>query len=103
MIINPWFFYILQLCNDLREAIMIAGIISVGACVLLFIENSVEGSSHPTKPFFIAGIILMFAGKIIPTRDTLLLMKASEFITYDNAQLTVDALKSAIDYAASLM
>ena len=103
MIVNQWFFYVLQLCTDLREGIILAGVFSVAAGVLLFIKNSIESSSHPIKPFFIAGIIFVFAGKVIPTRDTLLLMKASEFITYDNVQLTVDTFKSAIDYATSLM
>lgn len=102
MIINPWFFYALQLFSNLKTAMILIGTIFIFAGVFCFIENDISKSSYKVKPQMIAGVCFFIAAMILPSKDTLLLMKASEFVTYDNAQLTVEALKTAIDYAATL-
>ena len=102
MIINPWFFYILQLANNLRGFLAIGSGISAFIGILLCIENDISHSTYIIKRWFIIAIIGFMLFSMFPSQDTLLLMKASEFVTYDNVNLTVDALKSAIDYAATL-
>ena len=98
MIINPWFFYVLQLANNLRGFLAIVSGISTFIGILLCIENNI---SH-VKRWFIIAIICFMLFSMFPSQDTLLLMKASEFVTYDNVNLTVNTLKAAIDYAATL-
>lgn len=102
MIINPWFFYVLQLCSNLKSAVMALGMISIAVSFGAFISNDVDGTEFPVKKPLIAGIVLLALHPFIPAKDTLLMMKASELVTYDNVQLTVDAFKQAIDYAATL-
>lgn len=103
MIINPWFFYVLQVSSSIKAAIIISGAAALVLAFLRFVDDEM-GWKHKSiqKPLLI-GIVLCGIACILPSRDTLLLMKASEFVTYDNVQLTVDAFKSAIDYAASIV
>lgn len=99
MIINPWFFYVLQLADSLRGMLIVIGGLALAIGFVLFIENN----TSKVKPCIISSVICFAFVAILPTEKTLLLMKASEFVTYNNVNLTVDALKSAIDYAASLL
>ena len=102
MIINPWFFYVLQLAGNLRGMLIIVGGLAIAIGIALFIENDISRTSHKVKPWFIISVICFALVAVFPSEKTLLLMKASEFVTYNNVNLTVDALKSAIDYAATL-
>jgi hypothetical protein len=95
-------FYALHLFVNLRGLMAALGGIFVFVGVMRFIENDIRGTSYKVKPNLIAGSICLILMLILPSKETLLLMKASEFVTYDNAQLTVEALKTAIDYAATL-
>lgn len=103
MILNPWFFYIMQLSDGFRKCLVAVGIIAVTIGILVFIDNNISNTNIPTKRWFAIGVVSLLIAQLMPSKDTLLLMKASEFVTYDNVQLTVDTFKSAIDYAASLM
>ena len=102
MIINPWFFYMLQLANNLKGSLAVVSGASAFISVMLFIENDISHSTYKVKRWVIIAIICFMLHSVFPSKDTLLLMKASEFVTYDNVNLTVDTLKSAIDYAATL-
>lgn len=102
MIINPWFFYLLQLANNMRGFLAGIGAVSIGIGVVLFIENDISRTTYKVKRWFIVAVVCFMLFSILPSRDTLLLMKASEFVTYDNVNLTVNTLKAAIDYAATL-
>ena len=102
MIVNPWFFYVLQLCSNLKSAVIALGVVLIAVSFGAFISNDVYGTEFPVKKPLIAGIVLIALYPFIPAKDTLLMMKASEFVTSDNVKLTVDALKQAIDYAATL-
>lgn len=103
MIINPWFFYIMQLSDGFRKCLVTVGIIDVIIGIMIFIDNYTSHIRIPTKRWFAIGVVSLLISQLMPSKDTLLLMKASEFVTYDNVQFTVDTFKSAIDYAASLM
>lgn len=103
MIINPWFFYVLQISSSIKTTMFMAGAAAFALVFMRFVDDKI-GWNHKSiqKPFWV-GVVLCGIACIIPSKDTLLLMKASEFATYDNVQLTVDAFKSAIDYAASIV
>ena len=102
MIINPWYFYALQLFTNLRGSLIALGTVLLIFGIICFIENDISHKSYKVTSKLIAGMICLIVALMIPSRETLLLMKAAEFVTYDNANLTVEALKSAIDYAATL-
>lgn len=102
MIINPWFFYVLQLTSSIRNLLAILGACAIAASVVFFIENDVSAKNYRIKPWLISACVFFALFAVFPTKDTLLLMKACEFVTYDNVQITVDAFKQAIDYAATL-
>lgn len=102
MIVNPWFFYVLQLTGNLRGMLVVIGGLAMAIGIMLFIENDIVHKSYKVKPWIIGSVICFAFVAIFPSEKTLLLMKASEFVTYDNVNLTVDTFKSAIDYAATL-
>ena len=102
MIINPWVFYVLQLTSALRNLLAIIGACAAAASVMLFIENNVSDKQYRIKPWLIASCVCFTLFAVFPTKDTLMLMKACEFVTHDNVQTTVDTFKQAIDYAATL-
>ena len=103
-IIDPMWFYWVQIINALRIA-CIAGIaISVFIAVFggLAINDFVCNEGKAYKVLFITcGIVFTISviGAIfIPSRDTLISMMVAKYATYDNAQSVVDAVKSAVDY-----
>jgi len=93
---------VLQLTSSVRNLLAILGACAIAASVILFIENDVSAKHYRIKPWLITACILFALFAVFPTKDTLLLMKACEFVTHDNVQTTVDAFKQAIDYAAML-
>lgn len=85
-----------------RGLLITVGILLIIAGIILFIENDISGATYEVKSKMVTGICCLALAMLIPSRETLLLMKAAEFVTYDNVQNAADAFKSAIDYAATL-
>jgi hypothetical protein len=53
------------------------------------------------KPIIICGIVLaasMIGVVFIPSKNTLIEMQVARFATYENAEWTVETVKSAVDY-----
>jgi hypothetical protein len=43
-------------------------------------------------------VISIIAAIFIPSREALIEMQVAKFVTYENAELSIDAVKSIIDY-----
>lgn len=107
MIIHPFFFYLLQICGEVKIAItMICGAaFVVGA--LLWLVNTDEYIGYKKyrkaglKICIISGIIAC-ASCFIPSKETIILMQASRLFTPEMLQEGINAIKTAIDYAVSL-
>lgn len=116
-IINPSWFYWLDVVNSMRGfmlAAFIVAIIIVGAALILIPWYTDMIREFPTMcaderkavRFFtkalkvgigvcvIAGLFLVF----VPSKETLIEMMIAKQATYENTTWTVDALKSAVDY-----
>lgn len=116
-IINPSWFYWLNVVNSMRGfmlAAFIVAIIIVGAALILIPWYTDMIRAFPTMcaderkavRFFtkalkvgigvcvIAGLFLVF----VPSKETLIEMMIAKQATYENTTWTVDALKSAVDY-----
>ena len=102
MIVNSWYFYALQLVTNLRCLLITLSVLFIVAGIILFIENDISSTTYKVKSKMVIGVCCLALAMLIPSRETLLLMKAAEFVTYDNVQNAADALKSAIDYATTL-
>lgn len=103
-IINPIWFYLLDVCEELKviayifaTILAIAVIVGAGlyACDEFYDD---EKALKNLKKMAIAAIILFVVAIILPSKQTLITMMVAKFATYENAGLTVDAIKGAVDY-----
>lgn len=108
-VINPWFFYWMQVSDTVREALSVlaclAGVslfIAVAVKIgCLFGEESDElkrNTSRVLKASAILFIPLLLLYSFLPSRDTLLSMQVASLATAENAESALAAVQSAVDY-----
>ena len=112
MIVNPWLFYVMNVCSCLKvfSSIMtiVTGVIFCGlGCfyVVAMIDDDIEFNKSletVTKWMFFLFILFTLTFILIPGEDTLLMMQAAKLATIDNVNGVFEALKGAIDYAVSV-
>lgn len=103
--ISPMWFYWISVINNVIVAFQLVAFISGIAllcCILFIIFTECEEEKKnfisiiklivPVFVISVLGIIL------IPTREVLIEMQVAKFATTENAQWTLDAIKSAVDY-----
>ena len=104
--ISPMWFYWISVINNVIVAFQVVAFISgiVLLCCILFIifteceeekNNIISSIIKLIVPVF---VISVFGIILIPTRDVLIEMQVAKFVTTENAQWTLDAIKSAVDY-----
>jgi len=118
-IINPSWFYWLNVVDGIKTALLVVAIVAVivGAIFLVSYFSALEeycgwhgkeGTFKPSKwdllckKISIASVIvtaICIMGLVfIPSKNTLIEMQIAQMATYENAQWTVDSLKSVVDY-----
>lgn len=107
-IINPSWFYWINVVDGLRfVATFVVILLGITAATvsLVYSPDGCEGEKRANVQLkkimpilwvvWIASVLVLI---FIPSKDTLITMMVAKYATYENAGLTVDALKSAIDY-----
>lgn len=114
-VIPPSYFYWLSVCDGLSFVSAAAAVVSVlaaiGCGIAYFVEKDFADTFHDEKTARSAAALLsilrillfvipcsVVCAVFIPSKQTLLSMTVAKFFTYENAQLTVDAIKEAVDY-----
>ena len=114
-VIPPSFFYWLSVCDGLSFVSAAAAVLSVlaaiGCGIAYFVEKDFADTFNDEKNARSAAALLrmlrillfvipcsVVCAVFIPSKQTLLSMTVAKFFTYENAQLTVDAIKEAVDY-----
>ena len=115
-IINPSWFYWINVVDGLRTAFttvaVVFGIVEIIMLVIAAIcyyqgkdygenDSDYKMAKALIKPIIIAGIatvVSIVAAVFIPSREALIEMQVAKFATYENAELGIDAIKSAIEY-----
>lgn len=115
-IVNPSYFYWISVANGLRTAFTVLGVVLLGAEVAMCIVAGIHyimgkdyGKDDPDlqtakaliKPMVICAIALFASFLVsifIPSRNTLIEMLIARYATYENAEWTLDTIKSAVDY-----
>lgn len=116
-IINPSWFYWIDVVDRLSFAVSFVVVllgIMVAAISIIYgvncrIINEYPNASDDEKQInpqlkrimpilWIVWITSVIALIFIPSKDTLITMIVAKYATYENAGLTVDTLKSAVDY-----
>ena len=104
-IINPMWFYWLSVIDKIVVALYVVSFIlgiALLYCLIFVIFSDYEEERKkaisiiklivPVLAISVMGIIL------IPTRDVLIEMQVAKLATTENAQWTLDTIKSAVDY-----
>lgn len=107
-IINPMFFYWMQVANELSFVLIIFGIIlffvTVALCVAGYINDAFEDDEEkekykkPIKTMAIITAICLVVNVFIPSKETLIEMSIAKIATVENTQNAVEAIKEATDY-----
>lgn len=99
-IINPAWFYWVNVVNCLRIVALASTIVGIFACIF-FIVAVLEEDDKFLKPLRIAiayTAICIIATVFIPPKETLIEMQIAKYATWENAEWMVDAIKDAVDY-----
>lgn len=107
-IINPSWFYWINVVQSAKILSAVACGISLIAMVILLAAWITErdcwddDDERTFKRMFrsvvVAAVVFTLLTVFIPTRNMLIEMQVARFATYSNAEWTVDAIKSAVDY-----
>ena len=111
-IINPIWFYLMDVCGGLGVACGIIGacLLIIGGtagllCGWLFFDPDVDGEDNFVKKglkimkkcFIIGGICILLAC-VIPTKDGVTKMMISSVVTYENVETVKGDAKELVDY-----
>lgn len=128
-IINPNWFYWLQVINGLNVAFtVIAGVASFAVVVLAVLalinyfagkdfRYRVDENGKPTDSdwlsflsmrkitiiFTIIAMASLIISILIPSKETLISMMIAKYTTKENLNITVEGIKSAVDYIINAM
>lgn len=107
-IINPVWFYVIQIARNLNILFSISFTLSlITLFILCLIYNIVHdeiGDNELKKlhKYIKCSIVIFIVSTIcyiaIPTQETIIYMFVAKFATYTNAQITLDGIKSVVDY-----
>ena len=113
-IINPAWFYWANVADTLKVVSIVLFIISAVSLVISGIMALVnkdfgeEDNDYKTaKRFFkLCCVVLVAVGLLvvfIPDKKTLIEMQIARYATYENAEITIDTIKGAVDYIVEAM
>lgn len=128
-IINPNWFYWLQLLSDIRSIVIaISALISAGFIISIIVSvvyysagyryrNQIDEDGEVwdsdwsnyllakkfVKILFPITIVSLIIWILIPSKETLISMMIAKYATKENLSITVDGIKSAVDYIVNAM
>ena len=108
-IINPWWFYFVQVSGTFKSMFYIAGMIIIFIGTVLLVAKCVDiyyddSTCDLDKIFLtrfkrvcIIGAIIFILGALIPTKDTFIKMQIAKFGTYSNAEKVLKVIDEKTD------
>ena len=128
-IINPSWFYWLQLQSNIRGVVIaISALISIGLIIAIIASianyvvgyeyrNQIDEDGEPydsnwsdyllarkfVKILFPITIVFLIISILIPSKETLISMMIAKYATKENLSMTVEGIKSAVDYIVNAM
>ena len=109
-IINPAWFYWMQLASGMKVIAGVSFAVSCMAMIGLFVvyltnvdccgidDDDTKRYGKWLKKAIITSVIFAFIGVIIPSKNTLIEMQIAKYATVENANWTLETIKSAVDY-----
>ena len=128
-IVNPNWFYWLQLLSNIRGIVIaISVLISIGLIIAIVAaianyvmgyeyRNQIDEDGEPydsnwcnyllvkkfVKILFPITIVFLIISMFIPSKETLISMMIAKYATKENLGMTVEGIKSAVDYIVNAM
>lgn len=104
-IINPWIFYAIDICNNIKVAGFVLGIVIliISFCSIpLLIEGEIKFSlvkkfAKIIVPIFIVCTVL------VPSKDTLIKMLIAQNVTYERVEIASETVQDVYDDIISLV
>ena len=103
-VINPWFFYWLQIVNALSIFTWIIGAILLIIIVIWWIyliaenDETVQNAYIRVKKGLFTAIGICILAILIPSEKTLIRMELAKHVTYENVEIFLEDTKKAADY-----
>ena len=111
-IINPMWFYFVDVIRDLEVVLFSIGLVTGVVCLFFIIAQTIEvkdawdDESRAKEWKLLKRFIKLCAIPIvcfvlvvlIPSKDTMYEMMIAKYITHENLSISVEAVKSAVDY-----
>lgn len=112
-IVNPWFFYFMEFSNKLSTVFYVVIVVGIIASVVSGIIHIIAVSDEDTfddservghnsssilKKSVIATLIATMLYVVCPSKETLIAMAVAQNVTPQNVEMTVEGMKSAVDY-----
>lgn len=103
-VINPWFFYWLQIINALAIFIWIIGVVLLAIVAICWFAPIVGGDLTAQESYIkIRKALLISIGVcilaiLIPSKETLISMELAKHVTYENVNIFIEKTEEAADY-----
>lgn len=108
-IINPWWFYLVQVCGTVKFVLFCFGFILFGAGVILLIltvndiydwgvfDKYDKEILKLLKRAVIVGAAMLTIGILLPSEETLIKMQVAKFGTHSNAEKVLKVIDKKTD------
>lgn len=109
-IINPAWFYWMSVASGIKMVVLVVALLMLFPCIGFFINACIEAewdgfedddakrSLKVSGKWLTISIILFVVFAFVPSKDTLIEMQVAKLATVENANWTLETIKSAVDY-----
>ncbi len=97
-IINPWWIYFASVSEDLKNFLLVTGILALIVVGFWFFFSILEDIKKPPEWLIITGICFLSISPIFPSQKTVLTMMTVSQITPDNIETIGETGKDIVDY-----
>ena len=103
-IIDPMWFYWLQVCDTIRWFLLIAAIIVLSGCALMAPALCESYGDEHRKfrnimiAFAVFGLVLIVAGMMIPSKETMIQMEIARHVTYESTESVIQTITNTASY-----
>lgn len=106
-IVNPNWFYWVNVLTDLNIVCFVLAIISGIILAIIVIGSTIDLCFDDFKKLVVICAIIfaisVLGAIFIPTEETMLKIMIAKYVTKENLNMTVDGIKSAVDYIVNAM
>lgn len=98
-IINPWFFYFVEVIPKIGTTLFIVSLIAIVACALNLVDHLEKGTSiDSNKNHLLFFVIMMIISILFPEEETIYKMGIASITTTENVKIAVTESKELYNF-----